>query len=728
MVQPAPSTTSILLLHSRCRDEEEEEEAVPLSSIDYDYDDDGRLSSSPISCDILILPEIPFDDSLINMTHQGRQAMELFQNPFHPCGISNVLLLEHLPWKSVLLSLTSCSVSVHNSSLLLPVEPIPSTFDFSFGGTSRVAELTVDFDFASARSLLLQDDESFLLQTQEPMFQASASRETLDFIVSTDDQDVSKSPLASEASDDDPVGGSNGPPKAPNPSTFTSRAPPFQKRPHKSSQQRAQGHRDALLQLQAMMEKEARDLDFIITIVAAVGFFLFVLLCWSGYQLYQSGNKDDKRTQETRETILRKVLLLNAGKNDESHPTVSSKPNKVSSQINDDDGTGMAPTGNRSPLSVQVTPSRMQTPHVTLLSEQSPIIPDGPSYSRETEVSSQMNDGDGTGMAPTGNLSPLPVQVTPSRKQTPRLQAKRQALRVSENNMRTQLKNAQTVFCSQATPQRGNLSGKAASGDSEQDVTTSSVLVKPKSKFLTLRASRQNAAKKMDSIKADLSLRFRQQSGGAVFCPIHPTHDGDSVKITSSPDMVAEIPKAQSKNRSDDTAELSPCSKLAQEWAQRKSDRRNNRRKKRNEPKLQPFPIEPPSSDDDPTKTKEYLVPSSNTTLPILGPPTVVSTAIGNDFETQLLARRRALLREPPANGQARSDPPEPMPRNLDLPKLPDDCQDSSEVEIHQKSQQKELIRSSESPVYTSSGLPELTCSTPGSEDDSFIDDYWQMG
>jgi hypothetical protein len=157
------------------------------------------LTDLPITCDIILMPE----------HHQGPstplQVLHVPRITMNPCGMSNVLVLENLPWSlginieqqtknsttvldsqllptttAMLMSLTSCSIpysrslapplpppsastSTTSDHRLLPIDPIPSTFVITLDwldnkdnsssdsySNTIVGELSVEFDFTEA--------------------------------------------------------------------------------------------------------------------------------------------------------------------------------------------------------------------------------------------------------------------------------------------------------------------------------------------------------------------------------------------------------------------------------------------------------------------------------------------------------------------------------------------------------------------------------------------------
>ena len=277
MKMPYSNATAILLLHSSCiEDKEEEEDKESLTShMAYNNEANPTLSSLPIICDILMIPEIPRFHSNGTSLSNRQQAIKLYGNEFNPCGISNILLLEEFPWRreKILLSLTSCSVEGENFVHL--VDPTPSTFDFFFQEVEDqrkpMAELYLEFTLTTANTQYQEkiDDSmnaSTILRTAKP---AEVPAKT--------------TPSSVDSTPDLPS------PECLDPQHcyrfYTDMCiNPWQEH----SRQQSQEQQQALKQLQLMMERDTNDLDQIIFVVVIVGVVLFGLLMWSGWQLYAS--------------------------------------------------------------------------------------------------------------------------------------------------------------------------------------------------------------------------------------------------------------------------------------------------------------------------------------------------------------------------------------------------------------------------------------------------------
>lgn len=144
-----PLHDPILLLHSSCTGHNEGEASFKE---DLTAKNDTRSDSSilqllkeQVFCDLLLLPEHP------SSRNSQPDYLHLQENPLNPCGIANVLTLEKLPqnWISgpILLSLSSCNIFYRKSEedeftsqTPIIVEPIPSTFVLDFSSNQDVGD------------------------------------------------------------------------------------------------------------------------------------------------------------------------------------------------------------------------------------------------------------------------------------------------------------------------------------------------------------------------------------------------------------------------------------------------------------------------------------------------------------------------------------------------------------------------------------------------------------
>lgn len=221
-----------------------------------------------------MLPEIPDD----------KEPCFLEQNPLNPCGVANVVMLQNLPWHgNVLMSLTSCRVLVDGS--VFPVEPKPSTFAVSFTDESpHMTELDIMFDFSAANTRwkkLATEAKNRRGEVHEnsalPSNHSGYSMEDQSFV-----QDW--------------------------------------------IQHSRPDHQIFLSHLQAMAEKEAHDLDRILGILGIVGAVLLGLLLWSGYRLSESSKMGSRRSLEFHKLLQRKQKILL------EHSTMTNHPEPPSQQ------------------------------------------------------------------------------------------------------------------------------------------------------------------------------------------------------------------------------------------------------------------------------------------------------------------------------------------------------------------------------------------------------------
>lgn len=208
------STPSVLVVRSTCLSDSQEESAQQHAKTLSDTDTttamttmlQQTLQSLPVTCDIVIIPEVPVyseirtnekerrhgnDEMTTSMQQRHNDVLSLtsMQNDIrmdrqalHPCGMDNVLILRNLPPAAdsagYLLGLSSCEMIVSHidtpsgNMMELPrpfqvsVQAAPSTFSFSFNDKdsshassnhgvvvnprSASAELQVVFDFGDA--------------------------------------------------------------------------------------------------------------------------------------------------------------------------------------------------------------------------------------------------------------------------------------------------------------------------------------------------------------------------------------------------------------------------------------------------------------------------------------------------------------------------------------------------------------------------------------------------
>ncbi|KAG7369842.1 hypothetical protein IV203_027588 [Nitzschia inconspicua] len=345
----------ILLLRTSCTDSKdantstkETETASLSSSIDEYASLMALLAKQPIQCDVMLLPEIhnssdrPFENqsspsssstssffqsalSSSSMT----EDLHLPKTSMNPCGTSNVMIVETLPWNnlqqeegggtaklgSVLVSLTSCSViyqvspsSEASTSYHLPIEPVPSTFVLNFDALSqvegseqhRLAELSVEFNYGKATSVvedLIRDqvDSSRAQKDGNPM-------ENVENIL-----DMSEAPSMEPSTcmferegktySTTVEGGATSPPFHPQQQLL-------------SSIKDYEAQKILLRQLRVQMEQDARLLDMILRALGCVGIFLFCVLLWAIFQFYRSKAKSDEQSNDIQESMkeTRRVL------------------------------------------------------------------------------------------------------------------------------------------------------------------------------------------------------------------------------------------------------------------------------------------------------------------------------------------------------------------------------------------------------------------------------------
>jgi hypothetical protein len=305
------------------------------------------LTKRPIRCDIMLMPEFhsfgaginsakrPLSSTFPSSSFYGSSmiplamsdALYLPKNDLNPCGTSNVMILESLPWNnipggdnsasmgSVLVSLTSCSVlfRYHISpagatSYHLPIEPSPSTFVLNFdankadnttsGSGGQLAELYVDFDVGKATSFVqkLTTRNDFASSDSAATSEDTGSIPDISHIpASTPNTCTGESQESQHGQKDE---------AAPLSSTHNAQQ-------HLSTSIRDFTDQKLLLQqLHLRMDQDARYLDLSLRALGCIGVFLWGVLIWAIYQFYRSTAKSDTQTQEIRDSIKKTRRVL----------------------------------------------------------------------------------------------------------------------------------------------------------------------------------------------------------------------------------------------------------------------------------------------------------------------------------------------------------------------------------------------------------------------------------
>ena len=363
MMPPNPinDEVSLLLLHTSCTCSKERLGKEPSSlSKNDDYlsscgedADNKNIFGKPIDelsvvCNVLILPE----NTKNNNDDNGNTYIELLDTKFNPCGLSNVLTLRQDVVPSsrargdgkeedggLLLSLTSCRINVGGENRRkqnLPVEPFPSTFDFTFqndnSATTKMAELTVQFDLSLARRLAKEDNEdgtssptaagydvvvltdtetpvlrntnASLPVTEEESHKVNPARESCGTTNDTDPYEheerrslVNPPPCICEECDQNDIpkllnsfyldmcfdksegGGRNIILEQPDRSLFDQRL-------------------EELLHLQERLDRESDNLNFLFGLLSMMGLFLLGTLFWILFRLYFGPDSEVRKTSE----------------------------------------------------------------------------------------------------------------------------------------------------------------------------------------------------------------------------------------------------------------------------------------------------------------------------------------------------------------------------------------------------------------------------------------------
>jgi hypothetical protein len=256
-------------------------------------------------------------------------ALHLPKNLMNPCGTSNIMVLESLPWNSrqdgrtadvgtVLVSLTSCSVMYQNESSFeeqdmyhLPIEPVPSTFVLDFDGNThsstmmgsgqRLAELSVEFDYGRAARIVndLTDDRV------EPIREQNGG--SLEAVQAIRDMSTGLPPNAPSSCHFELDGKEDVHASQAGASTSSRDVQQQQLMP---SIKDFEEQKALLQQLQLRMEQDARSLDMTLRALGCAGVFLFGFLIWAVYQFYRSNSKSDKQTKEIQESMKKTRRVL----------------------------------------------------------------------------------------------------------------------------------------------------------------------------------------------------------------------------------------------------------------------------------------------------------------------------------------------------------------------------------------------------------------------------------
>jgi hypothetical protein len=731
----------ILVLHTSCQHHDHTaKQAPPASSDTNDATSeqnrrsamvDELLHSIPIACDMLLLPEIPTsitttaghpDDAPAAAAAAAAtpDLVEFVQNRFHPCGNPNVLVLENLSWKQVLLSLTSCAMIYEQDThqqqfVLLPVDPVPSTFDFrlatatSSSSSAAAADLsTTDlhlvFDVTQVRLqleeiLLLQDeqDEHDQEQLKMKMNNTAATRPTQEESLDT----VAGADFSPKMTDDLPVPEHSI--KTLKEGRHSSYSPPrFDRGPinnSSSSTTRLDQELEALHRVQAIMEQDAANLDRLLQVLSWIGLGLFLTLVWSGYQLYRA-KRDDARTQKLRKSVERKLLLhsalaqtpmLRTTTRRAAAAAAAAEPTRAGEPASSTGSRQTMETNTESARSDELCTPRIDNRSRSRISAAQPITPTRLDFS--LGCAGQEEKSSSSPCSPSSHVS-----------------SRRQGDDITTGVNQCNSKNSDVVT--------------AVTGKSRLQ---SVLAAKRAATGATRMAARHNSSKPEDTKNPFASLApavtatattRRQQEQRIASSPIRSTGS----TITS---------RAILKNDHDKDVTLSPCSQLAANWSARKTTRRSHRKNKKSSHLSSRRPAAASAASSQQQQFSSGLSVPMFTTNPI-GNAATTSTITGQGSslilcaplplrpiggQQQSLVDVMATTTSVPATQQSLFRMPDPIEKKNPF------CSEKDEV-------QGTLLSSSNacSNKSPSSGggppIPELVCSTPGSSD-SFVDDYW---
>lgn len=598
-------------------------------------DENWKMDSIPITCDLLFLPELPSHDEQPHM-------VELVQNHLNPCGLSNVLLLENLPWhdKEILLSLTSCALIYGNTRL--PIDAVPSTFDFRFESQST-SNLFIALDVTEAQLQIVE------LVEQERRAQTMANlSQTADIDLSVSPSSTSRSKLEAVLevqnttvlkTKDIPLTPSNlGADHAFETTTECtnhhdgSEAAPISNRqecflcPHKTT--RLDQELETLRKVQSIMEQDAANLDRLLKVLSFVGVGLFLALVWSGYQVYRA-KWDDCRNHNIRTSVECKMRIQSALSQFLLHPPP--RTSRLSPPPRRDD-----PPPHR-----VVTPTKQQRESIEFCT---PRI-DNRSRSRMSVTPTRLDFSSDCLDTPS---SPLKTKVV-----------------ISDETSTVNIDSTNSPPTALSTHTNKNPFASYS-----------------KSTFVH-HVPRQDELGRTTIFGGGKEHREDTKPNGLL----NSSFGGKATGIAVN-----------------DKSTLSPCSKLAENWAAQKALRRSNRRRK-------------PSKLNDPQK--RLLVPTFSIPpvvddllqTPVLFPqPTVpLGPFVSSGKIASLDSRTTPSSHKPP------------QPKTNPLPKS--QCNAPASVEIVQLTQQSSTTSTANSPS-AKCPIPELVCSTPGSAE-SFVDDYW---
>lgn len=256
-------------------------------------------------------------------------------------------------WNAVLLSLTSCGI--WHQDIFVPIDPIPSTFDFPLGTSGRqssssLTNLYLAFDVSEARAHIMED---MLLATtpnplgfddedRGPVLRSTPATNLSDFdrLMSSDIEDDNLSTTCKavlntrnysllDTSDFLASTKSNSHRDFPICQDWRTATNTLDRPPHLGDSATLDQELEVLQRVQAMIAHDAANLDCLVQVLSFVGVGLFFILIWSGYQWYRA-MVEERRAHKLRTALVRRIRMVPTGRCPRfSKPSPCSPPRMV---------------------------------------------------------------------------------------------------------------------------------------------------------------------------------------------------------------------------------------------------------------------------------------------------------------------------------------------------------------------------------------------------------------